>query len=220
MRDTMESLELTGVVLYAQPLGEYDKRLVILTGDRGKITAFAHGARRPNSPLMAACNPFVFGSFTVIPGRNAYTLRSVKAANYFTELAAVQPGIYYGFYFLELASFFSAEEIEARETVNLIYITLRAILKNNVPLEFLRRVYECRILSENGVFAPPKDRGSMEESAWYALHFTTLCKLSELYSFRLSGKAEEDYTEYVDKMIHRSVDRPMKSLALLLAMTR
>ena len=220
MRNTMESLELTGVVLYAQPLGEYDKRLVILTGDRGKITAFAHGARRPNSPLMAACNPFVFGSFTVIPGRNAYTLRSVKAANYFTELAAAQPGIYYGFYFLELASFFSAEEMEARETVNLIYVSLRAILKGNVPLEFLRRVYECRILSENGVFAPPQERGSMEESAWYALRFTSLCKLSELYSFRLSGKAEEDYTEYVEKMMRRAVDRPMKSLALLLAMTR
>ena len=215
----MESVELTGVVLLAQPIGEYDKRLVILTRERGKITAFAHGARRPGSAVMAASNPFVFGTFSLVPGRNAYTLRSAKVANYFTELAASQPGVYYGFYFLELASFFSAEEMDAHEMVNLIYVSLKAILKGNLPLEFLRKVYECRIMAENGVFAPPELPGNMEQSAWYALQYTAACKVTELYSFRLSEKAETDYAAYIKKMLKRTVDRPMKSLALLEVMT-
>ena len=185
----------------------------------GKITAFAHGARRPGSAVMAASNPFVFGTFSLIPGRNAYTLRSAKVANYFTELAASQPGVYYGFYFLELASFFSAEEMDAHEMVNLIYVSLKAILKGNLPLEFLRKVYECRIMAENGVFAPPDQPGSMEQSAWYALQYTAACKVTELYSFRLSEKAEADYSAYIKKMLKRTVDRPMKSLALLEVMT-
>ena len=215
----MESVELTGVVLLAQPIGEYDKRLVILTRERGKITAFAHGARRPGSAVMAASNPFVFGTFSLVPGRNAYTLRSAKVANYFTELAASQPGVYYGFYFLELASFFSAEEMDAHEMVNLIYVSLKAILKGNLPLEVLRKVYECRIMAENGVFAPPDQPGSMEQSAWYALQYTASCKVTELYSFRLSERAEADYSAYIKKMLKRTVDRPMKSLALLEVMT-
>lgn len=209
----MDAVEVTGVVLIAQPIGEFDKRLVILTRERGKITAFARGVRRQNSPLLAAANPFVFGRFSVYEGRNAYTLRQVEVANYFAELAACQPGVYYGFYFLELAGYYGHEGLPAEGMVNLVYVALRAILRGNVPPDLMRRVYECRMLAENGEFALPGE--GMDPDARYALQYASSCKVTELFTFTLSPGAERDFTKYVKMCMSRCVDRKFRSLMMI-----
>ncbi len=210
-----DAVVLKGVVLIAQPVKDYDKRLVILTAERGLVTAFVRGARRQNSPLLAATNPFVFGYFSLYEGRNAYTLVNVKAEDFFENLPYHMPGVYYGFYFLELSSYFSREEQEAEETVNLIYVALKAILKEKIPLVLVRSIFELRLLKENGLYAPPEEKGNLDESAYYALCFVSQCSVQKLFSFTLSEDAMKDFQREVRKCLNREVDRPMKSLALI-----
>ena len=72
-----EIICVTGIVLKQAPIGEYDRRVCLLTKERGKISAFAKGARKPGNRFGAATNPFSFGIFKLYEGRNSYTISEV-----------------------------------------------------------------------------------------------------------------------------------------------
>lgn len=142
---------VTGMVLSAMPVGDYDKRLVILTKELGKISAFAKGARRPNSALLACSQPFSFGEFTLYTGRTSYSIMSADISNYFPELRADIDSVYYGMYFCEFVDFIAKENNEEREILKLLYQSLRAITKKTIDLPLIRLVFEFKIMALSGV---------------------------------------------------------------------
>lgn len=146
----MNQIVLTGMVLSTMPIGEYDRRVVILTKEQGKISAFARGARRPNSPLVGAVNPLAFGEFTMYEGRTSYTIQSASITNYFAELREDVVGAYYGFYFLEVADYYAKEYTDEREMLKLLYQSMRALINPHIPNRLVRRIFELKALTVNG----------------------------------------------------------------------
>ena len=110
-----QSVIVMGMVLTAMPVNDYDKRITILTKERGKITAFARGSRRPSSQLLAATNPFAFGEFEVFEGRNSYNVTKANIQNYFRELVLDLDAASLAFYFAEFAEYYCQENNDERE---------------------------------------------------------------------------------------------------------
>lgn len=146
-----ESITVTGMILAAGPIGEYDRRIVLLTKEKGKISAFAKGVRRPTAMLAGCSQPFVFGKFTLYEGRNSYTLQAAEVENYFAELRNDLESVYYGVYFCEFAESVTREGLPAKEELKVLYRSLGALLKKSIGAKLVRAVFELKMLSVGGI---------------------------------------------------------------------
>lgn len=141
---------LNGIVLYTADLKEYDKRLVVLTKERGKITVFANGARRPNSPLRAASRSYTMGRFTVFPGRESYTLKKAEITEYFEAIEQDVEKLCYASYFCELMSYYTREGDACVNHLNLLYLAMQALIKENLSYGLIRNIYELKLMDLEG----------------------------------------------------------------------
>lgn len=209
---------VTGMVLRAAPSGEGDRRLVVLTRERGRITVFARGARRPGSPFLAACRPFSFGKFRLYEGRDAYNLQGAEITAYFEELSADVEGACYGSYFLEVAEYYSRENLDGTDLLMLVYQSLRALLKEVISNELVRRVFELKAMVLNGEYTelPPF---SVSDSACYTWEYVVAAPLGKLYTFTVTEEVLEEFGRCVDEAKRRFLPRHFHSLEILKAMT-
>lgn len=213
------------MVLSVMPIGEYDRRIEILSAGLGRISAFARGARKPGSPLMSIGRVFAFGEFTLHQGKNSYTVQSVKIQNYFEELVHDMDLVYYGFYFVELAQYFSRENLEARDMLKLLYYGLRALGSDSVKKELVRSIVELKMLAINGL-CPSVDRltsgtgsylfgASLSRGCIHAFSHVTEMPVEKVFSFVLSPDVQGEFADMVQRLLRQSVDRQFKSEKLL-----
>lgn len=237
-----QSVVLTGMVLTAMPVNDYDKRITILTKERGKITAFARGARRPNSQLLAVTNPFVFGQFELYEGKSAYNLTKASVTNYFRDLALDFEATYMGMYFLEFAEYFCQENNDEVEMLKLLYQSVRALESKMYELDFVRMVFEFKALTINGegpqVFSCMHCRSKenlvkfsvkrggilcencaslvegriISDSTRYTMQYVASSSIGKLYSFKVKEVVKEEFKMLMKEYMKQYVRHEFKSL--------
>ncbi len=210
-----EITEITGMIIKAEPISDYDRRVVLLTRERGKISAFARGARKPNSRLLAATNPFSFGVFKVYVGKNSYNIVDASISNYFEGLREDYESAYYGMYFLEVMDYYTRENNDEKEMLKLLYQSLRALMHEGLSNVLVRYIFEMKAMVINGEFPGMPAEGAWEESTRYAVSYIMNSGIEKLYTFTVSPSVLEELKRIADTYRKRFMDRSFKSLEIV-----
>lgn len=240
-----DKVELTGMVISAVPVGEYDKRIVLLTKERGKISGFAKGARRQNSPLLAATKPFSFGTFECFEGKSSYNIYQAQITNYFETLSTDFESAYYGMYFLEFADYYTRENNDEREMLKLLYVAIRALEQKRLDRTLIRYVFELKAMVVNGEY--PQcfccvNCGSTEDltmfsterngalcrscgqtvsgekvlgSTIFTMQYVISASMEKLYTFTVTDEVLWEFGRIVDRFRRRVVDKNFKTLEII-----
>ncbi len=180
-----EAIWTDGMILRVAPANDFDKRVVILSKEYGKITAFAKGARRQTNRLMAGTDLFVFGSFKLFPGRNAYSLLDINIRNFFTELREDFTAVLYGMYFLEVMEYNTRENNDEREMLALLYQSCRAIVHPAYDKTLVRAIFELKMIMLQGVFHRDRYREDYLDTTQYVLDYLMATPPEKVFSFRV-----------------------------------
>lgn len=206
---------VTGMILQALPIGEYDRRVLVLTKERGKISAFAKGARRQNNKLMARTNPFCFGTFKLYEGRTSYSLVDGEISNYFDGFREDLEGAVYGMYFLEVAEYYTRENNDEKDMLSLLYQSLRALLLPSIPNELVRYIFEMKALAVNGEFPGAPEDITILSDTRYAIEYVAAAGLDKLYTFVVSDEVLKELSQCAKEYRKRFGGKNFKSMDIL-----
>ena len=207
--------EVTGMVLSSVPAGEYDRRVEILTRERGRISGFAQGARRPGSPVMAAAQPFVFGTFMIAEGRSAYKIREARVDNFFADLRKDVSRSLYGSYFMEILQYVTRENNDETALLMLAYQTLRALESDAFDNRLVRAVFEIKTIMIEGEYPGPRRDTKYLDATLYTLDFLFRTAPARVYTFSVKPEVLEELRSYAKWLCGRTWDHRFQSLEIL-----
>lgn len=243
-----DQLTERGIVLSTSNLGEYDKRLVILTENLGKITVFANGARKQNSRFGAASQVFTMGKFMLYPGRNTYTLHGAEIEKSFLALSGDMEQYAAASYVCELTEYFAQDGLPGKDLLNLLYVTFQQFLSGTMSPDTVRAAFILKLLHVEGVApdmelpegvesdrleklwldpeeghltADPVGVGRplvMSSTAIYAFQYIYSRPIAATYSFKISDRASDELLYLAEKLVEHHLDRPLRSARIIQGM--
>ena len=212
------TLVVNGMIISSSDTGENDKRIVLLTRERGRVTAFANGARRPTSHLLSAVKVFSYGEFELFPGRNSNTLRKADISEYFPLLTQDLDRIMAASFFAEVANYYSLENADERERLKLLYRTFQALSSGRFSISLIKNIYLVRTMALNGEYQSAfSEQLSDSEAVMSAIKCAEKNPIESLYSFALSEEAEAEFERVVKRLRKRFMEHDFRSESFILS---
>lgn len=148
-------IKVRGIVVLETDFSEHDKYIDILTYTHGKISVYCRGVRRKNSPLASKTRLMSYGEFEIFHSKNRYSLNDATVIESFFEVSNDIVDFSLCSYFLQVASRICIENDD--KTARTLISSLYALVKQKKDHEFVKAVFELRIMADSG-FSPVIDR--------------------------------------------------------------
>ena len=152
----MASLSTPALVIRRADYGDYDRMVTLFSPRMGRVDAIARGCKKPKSPLLNACEPFVNGEFQLFQKGERFSIEQCQITESFFELRMDYDRLQHGVYWLKLLDAAVMPDVEMPD---LFLIALRALAHLNyseLPPEMLTMAFEMHLMAQLG-YAPRVD---------------------------------------------------------------
>jgi DNA repair protein RecO (recombination protein O) len=149
----MGYIKTEGLVIKEVNTGEADKIVTILSGEYGKMSIIARGARRPRSRFTACTQFLCYSKFLLFRGREIHTINSCEVIESFSEVGNDLIKLTYASHIVDIIYDTVQEEQPANKTLKLLLNTLYYLIKTDRSPELITRIFELRYLCILG-YAP------------------------------------------------------------------
>lgn len=236
--------KITGIVLREIPVGESDKRIVILTKEHGKMLLFARGARKAKSKFMAACQLFCISEFLYLEkaGFRSVTQAQLKESFYGIRKDIIK--LAYASYFMELIENTVLEGMEAGEIFDFSLRALWVMAREDSDPYFVDSVFELKYMVLSG-FQPEVSccaRCGKEERVYFdvqaggtvcrrcgrgmplmkgtvrALQYIVEADIKRVFSFRVSPQVEKELRQVVRSYVDSQLQERLPALQFALGL--
>ena len=233
-----------GIVIKEYNTGEWDKNLVLLLADRGKVTVYAKGARNPKSKFHTSSQLFAWSEFVIFEGNGFLSLAQCSLLDTFYYLRLDFERLCCGTHMLELIDKMILPGMLCKNQLKLLFLSLKAMEKSENP-RLVLIMFEFKFFQMEG-FSPMLDlcsvckkpagsqglfcgagmvcgscgraypeKASLSEAGLYAVKYILKTEGQKLFAFSLK-KEDVDTLMYALSLFRREhLDFEPKSLSLL-----
>ena len=144
---------LDGLVLRVMQSGDNDRRLLVLTGEHGKMWITAKGARSVRSKFAPLCRIFTYANLEFYEKNGLRWLSGGSVNEDFYALNKDLTAFSLASYVAQVADEITGEEAPAEDVLRMTLNTLYAISKHLKPLPQIKAVYELFAANVSGFMA-------------------------------------------------------------------
>lgn len=138
------------IVLREHVTDEFDSVLTLLTKERGVITAYARGARKPRGAMRLSAELLSYSCFVLFYAKGKYSVDKADVNNVFMGVRGDVEKLSLASYFCQLAGELAPREENAAEYLRLLLNCLHLLDRNKRSCTFLKPLFELRLLTMAG----------------------------------------------------------------------
>ena len=139
-----------GLVIKENNVGESDRVIVILTRDKGLISAFVSGARSLKSKNSASTALLAYSNFAITKTKDTYRVNEAEATDVFFNIRTDIEKLSLAQYICELCQVLVPYEVESEDFLRLALNSLHFIADSKKDLYLLKAITELRMMTIAG----------------------------------------------------------------------